>query len=382
MKILHIIPNLRKGGAERLVIDIVRALSANQGVQMKLILFENKIEYHVDDLLSRIEIVPSRVRLSVLGKNTFEIEKLQQAIETFNPEIIHTHLFEAEIISRSCYYPKAKWFSHGHDRMRPFNNLKLSSFVNKRKLTDYFERRYLFQRYKINSGSHFIAISDDIETFMKVVLPKEIGNIHLLPNAINTKRFENQGSVASKLHGSPFKLVSIGRMDENKNHQFLIDCIQDLKALNLDVNLTIIGEGDQRGYLEQKIKKINLYSDISLVGSIENVEEYLWQSDIYVHSAISEGFGLTLIEAMAAGLPVITLDGGGNRDVIEEGKNGFLIEEENVKCFVDKILELINNPDLYRNMSMYSTSYAQKFDIVPYVNNLLELYRNKSLCAE
>ena len=75
-------------------------------------------------------------------------------------------------------------------RMRSFNNLNLSSFGNKRKLTDYFERRYLFQRYKINGGNHFIAISEDIETFLKDVIPKEIHNIHLLQNAINTKRFE------------------------------------------------------------------------------------------------------------------------------------------------------------------------------------------------
>ncbi len=382
MKILHIIPNLKRGGAERMVIDSVRALTANQSNQLKIILFEPKIDYEVVDLMPIIEVVPAFVRLSIFKSNHCEVDELQKAIEEFEPNIIHSHLFEAEIISRSCYYPKAKWFSHGHDRMRSFNNLKWTSFGNKRKLTDYFERRYLFQRYKINGGNNFIAISDDIETFLKDVLPKEIRDIHLLPNAINTKRFENQGSMASKLHGSPFKLISIGRLDENKNHQFLIDCIQDLKASEFDVHLTIIGEGDQRVYLEQKIKKLNLASDVSLVGSIENVEEYLWQSDIYVHSAITEGFGLTLIEAMASGLPVVAINANGNRHLIMNGHNGFMVERNQRELFVKHLIDLVKDKAQYVAISCNAINFAKKFDINHYSEELLQLYKNADSCVE
>jgi glycosyltransferase involved in cell wall biosynthesis len=382
MKILHIIPNLKRGGAERMVIDSVKALSANPSNQLKIILFEPKIEYEVADLMPIIEVVQALVRLSVFKSNLCEVDDLQKAIEEFEPDIIHTHLFEAEIISRTCYYPKAKWFSHGHDRMRSFNNLKLSCFGNKRKLTDYFERRYLFQRYKINGGNHFIAISDDIEIFLKDVLPKEIRNIHLLQNAINTKRFENSSSIASKLQGSPFKLISIGRLDENKNHQFLIDCIQDIKALNLDVHLTIIGKGDQRSFLEQKIKKLNLDSNVSLVGSIENVEEYLWQSDVYVHSAITEGFGLTLIEAMAAGLPVVAINANGNRHLIMNGHNGFMVERNQRELFVQHLIDLVKDKAQYTAISCNAINFAQKFDINHYSEELLQLYKNVDSCVE
>ena len=125
VKILQIIPNLRKGGAERLVIDIVRALNRNKVNKVKLILFENNIEYEVDDILDLIEIIPSKVQLSIYKKNQLDISTLQKSIENFKPDVIHSHLFEAEIVSRSCYYPAAKWFTHLHDRMLPFENLKL-----------------------------------------------------------------------------------------------------------------------------------------------------------------------------------------------------------------------------------------------------------------
>jgi glycosyltransferase involved in cell wall biosynthesis len=376
MKILHIIPNLKRGGAERLVIDIVRALSMKPAVNVKLILFGNKIEYTINDLSSLINIVESSVQLSLIKSHNYNIDDLQRMIEKFDPDIIHTHLFEAEIISRACYYPKAKWFSHGHDRMRSFNNLKLSSFGNKRKLTDYFERRYLFQRYKLNGGNQFIAISDDIETFLKDVLPNEIRNIHLLQNAIDVTRFEKDNSKPLALKDLPLKLISIGRLDKNKNHQFLLECILALKALKLNVHLTILGEGDQRILLEQQIEKMNLYSEVSLLGSIENVEEYLWQSDIYVHSAITEGFGLTLMEAMAAGLPVITLDGGGNRDLIIEGKNGYLMEDINPVTFAKRIADLWANKEKMREMGEFAQRFAQKFSIDSYCDKLLEIYKN------
>ena len=141
MKILHIIPNLKKGGAERIVIDIVRILNQNASNQVKLILFEDKIEYDVEDIKKLIEIVPSKVELSITKKHQISIVELQKTIELFQPDSIHSHLFEAEIVSRSCTFPKAKWFTHSHDRMSSLNNLNLFSIKSKRDLTNYFEKK-------------------------------------------------------------------------------------------------------------------------------------------------------------------------------------------------------------------------------------------------
>jgi glycosyltransferase involved in cell wall biosynthesis len=375
MNILHIIPNLKKGGAERLVIDIVRALAADQSIQIKLILFENKIEYNVDDIIQFIDIVPSYVQLSVFRKNLFEITNLQNAIEKFNPEIIHTHLYETEIISRSCSFPKAKWFSHAHDRMKSFNKLKFESLTNKKDITNYFEKKYLLKRYSVNGGNQFIAISKDIESFLKSVLPKDNQTVHRLENAIDVNRFKNPTIVQKKLIGKLYKLISIGRLDTNKNHQFLLDRMKDLKELGLQFHLTIIGEGDQREILKNKINCLNLQSEVTLVGVKERVEEYLWQSDIYVHSAISEGFGLTLIEAMAAGLPVVSLDGGGNRDFIQNGFNGYLVNREEKSLFVEHILEIVKDNILYESLSNNAIRFSSKFDINQYIVKLLELYK-------
>jgi glycosyltransferase involved in cell wall biosynthesis len=376
MKILHIIPNLKKGGAERIVIDIVRILNQNTSYQVKFILFEDKIEYDVEDIKNLIEIVPSKVQLSITKKHHLSITELQKTIELFQPDSIHSHLFEAEIVSRSCTFPKAKWFTHSHDRMSSLNNLNLFSIKSKRALTNYFEKRYLLKCYRKNGGNNFIAISEDISNFLRTVLPKDLQSIQLLQNAIDVKRFEKLMDFNKVRDNVVFNMVSIGRLDKNKNHQLLIDVVLELKNRKIPVHLTIVGEGDERISLQEKIVQLNLSDQLSLVGLQEKVEMYLWNADLYIHSAITEGFGLTLIEAMACGLPVVCTDAKGNRDLIQEGENGFMVGERDPKLLADKIELLLKNDNLRQEMGGKARKFAQGFGIEKYVESLLLLYKN------
>lgn len=374
MKILHIIPNLKKGGAERIVIDIVRILNQNTSNQVKLILFEDKIEYDIKDIKKLIEIVPSKVQLSITKKHHLSITELQKTIELFQPDSIHSHLFEAEIVSRSCTFPNAKWFSHSHNRMISLSNLNPFSIKSKRDLTNYFEKRYLLKRYRKNGGNNFIAISEDISNFLRTVLPKDLQSIQLLQNAIDVKRFERPMDF-NKVRDNVFNMVSIGRLDKNKNHQFLIDVVLELKKREIPVHLTILGEGDERISLQEKIVQLNLSDQLSLVGLQEKVEMYLWNADLYLHSAIYEGFGLSIIEAMACGLPVVCTDGRGNRDLIQEGENGFMVGERDPTLLADKIELLLKNDILRQEMGEKARKFAQGFGMEKYVESLILLYQ-------
>ena len=150
MKILHIIPSLRKGGAERLVIDIARELNSKENIAVRLIILRNEIEYDIEDIKSIVLVIPSAVKLSLWRKNNYNIEELQAYIEDFKPDVIHSHLFEAEIVSRSSYYPSTKWFSHAHDNMVQLRNFSFNTITNKSQFTNYFEKIYLLKRYQIN----------------------------------------------------------------------------------------------------------------------------------------------------------------------------------------------------------------------------------------
>lgn len=371
MKVLHIIPNLSKGGAERLVIDIMKALSNKKEVEAKLIILRNDINYDISDIKDLVEVVLVKVKLSIFKKNKLNVADLQKSISEFKPDIIHTHLFEAEITSRSCYYPKAVWFSHCHDNMIQFKNFSFDTLKNKSTFTNFFEKKYLFSRYDANNGTQFIAISNNAKEYFE----NKISGypITLLLNAINFDKFFIEKE--NKKYSKSIKLINVGSFVDKKNQQFLITIAEKLKEKNIEFELHLLGDGKNIKAIEQKSRTLNLKEHIFFYGNVNNVEEHLWQSDIYVHSATYEPLGLVLLEAMAAGLPVISLDGGGNRDLIEEGKNGFMIYEQNPDLFVDAIVKLWQDKKKHQAISKYAQQYAKQHDIKNYVDKLLDIYK-------
>ena len=370
LRILHIIPRLRKGGAERLCLDICNQLQKRDGVQVRLITFSDENNYPLLTKDIDWQVVPASIQLSVFHKNVLNVDALQKAIEDFTPDVIHTHLFEAEIVSRSCYFPKAKWFLHCHDNMRQFRNFGIKTLFNKQLLTNFFEKRYLFSLYNASGGNTFIAISHDTERYFRKTARKY--NVQFLPNAIDYEKFhcDNDRQPNTKL-----RLVNVGSYQAKKNQRFLIEVAKKMHERHIDFELNLLGDGEKFGEITSLIKNNCLEANVMQRGNVENVAEYLWQYDIYVHSAYYEPFGLVLVEAMAAGLPVVTLDGRGNRDLIVQGKNGYMVYEQDAEQFADRILEIWNDKQKYCKMSAFAQEFAKQYDIKPYVDKLLVLYK-------
>ncbi len=369
MRILHILPYLRKGGAQRLALDICLELQ-KRGNVVRIISFvdENDFRFLTNNL--DVQIVPASVQLSIFHRNVLNIDALQKAIEDFAPDVIHTHLFEAEIVSRSCNYPRAKWFSHCHDNMRQFQNFGVKTLFNKQLLTNFFEKRYLFSRYQANGGNTFIAISHDTERYFCKTARQH--NVQFLPNAIDYEKFHCDNS---RHPNTKLRLVNVGSLNINKNQAFLINVAKMLADKGVVFDLKLVGGGQDYEMLKQDIETLGLQENVSLCGNVDNVEDYLHESDVYVHSSLSEALGLTIIEAIAAGLPVVTLDGRGNRDLIVQGKNGYMVYKQNAEQFADRILEIWNDKQKYQEMSAFAQEFARQYDIKPYVDRLLELYK-------
>lgn len=370
MKILHIIPNLNKGGAERLVTDIVRELKTRPEIQVRLVIFRDEIEYDVEDLRDVLHIIPSSVQLSLWKKNKLHVVQLQAFIDDFQPDIIHSHLFEAEIVSRSCFYPKAKWFSHGHGFFREFEQISFSRIRSKSSLNIMFEQLYILNRYKRNNGNTFIAVSSSIKEFLSKVFR---GKCVVLFNAIQLNKFASVK--ADKLNNGKLNLLSVSRLDENKNHTLQIDTLAELKKRNIDVHLHIIGEGSLKNTILKRVKDLGLAKSVIFLGWIKETEKYYPKYDIFIHTAKKEALGLTILEAMSAGLPIVTLDGKGNRDLIHSGKNGFMINENKAAYFADAIENLWQNKQLYREVSDCAKKFAMEFDIEKYCTKLIGLYK-------
>ena len=148
VRIIQIIPNLKKGGAERLVLDICNELVKREGIILKIIVFSEQNDYKFLTQNLDLEYVSASISLSLIKKSYFNIDNLQLCIDKFKPDIINSHLYEAEIVSRSCNYLNTMWFSHSHDNMKQFRNLTLSTFFYKHFFTNYIENEFEHLEYK------------------------------------------------------------------------------------------------------------------------------------------------------------------------------------------------------------------------------------------
>ena len=366
------------GGAESLVFMIYNELKKRIGSEnimlvsfqnSKIFKFEN-IDKYEKELKNdpMFKICDAKIQLRILKKNIIHLTEFEEIIKTFKPDVIHSHLFLSELYSRSINYPTAKWISHFHDKMNQFENFKLGSLFNKKKLTNFYEKLYLFNRYKINGGNHFIAISKDTYSFAKASCKDY--SVSFLPNCIDLKRFKRKKII---LHDK-LRIINIGSFNENKNQTFFISIAIELIKLNIDFNICLIGYGELKEEIRGKIRDLGLESYFHFPGAVNNVEIYLEEANLYVHVAHQEAFGLVLIEAMAMDLPIITLNGKGNKDLIEQVENGFIIEKLDVNIFVNHIKEIWFDKNLYYKLSKNAKIFSQKYDVNFYIENLLKVY--------
>ena len=375
MKVLQVIPDLRKGGAERITLDICNELM-RKGAEVLLLNF--RPENHYSFLTEKIkrQVVPARFVPSVTKKPLAELEGYKAAVLQFQPDVIHSHLFEAEIVTRQVIVPGVKYITHLHSNMEQLNKFSARTLTSKSSIINYVERKLLLKQYR-KCANNFIAISNDTKEYYDRMLPGDLKRLRVMYNAIDYNRFFTPHK--KTLDNKAAKLITVGSLVPRKNQEFLVKVAQRLHEEGYPIHLDILGEGPCRKKIEAQIRACGLQQYITLQGNVERVEEYLHRADIYVHSATYEPFGLSPVEAMAAGLPCVMLDAMGNRDIADEGRNCFLIPQGNENAFGAALKKIINFPARYSEMSEYARSYASKFDIAPYTERLLKFYAS---CAK
>lgn len=372
MRILHLIPTLKKGGAERLCLDTVTALSNINNVNVKLAILRNENEYQSEYPTIQPIHVNSSVSPSLKGKWTVNTGEWEALLDEFKPDIVHSHLFEAEMLSRYQIRPGIKYFSHCHDNMPVFEKPGAHSLFNKQKLTRAYERRFMLRQYK-KAKNHFLAISPDTKKYFTEQLPASLAkNVILFPNAVDVSRF--LGKRANPTSRETLRLINVGSFVPKKNQAFLVDVMQELHQRGIKALLTLAGEGKLKNEVQRKAQELGLSDYIGFPGKVSSIEQHMAESHVYVHSAIYEPFGLVLIEAMASGLPVVSLNGHGNKELVENGKNGFLIEKQDPVAFVNAIKTITENEESYLRFSKNAISFATQYDIKAYVQKLMALY--------
>lgn len=181
-------------------------------------------------------------------------------------------------------------------------------------------------------------------------------NVTTIPNFINLDRI-SCSSLQNKV------IVAAGRLEEVKDYFSLIEAFKIVVKKFPDWILKICGDGSLYQQLIDQVHTEGLSKNVILEGAVENIFEEYGRSSIFVHTAHYEGFGNSILEALAHGLPVVAFESvGGVKALIEDGNNGFLVQNRNVSDLADRMMMLIEDFDLRKRMGRSSISVAKRYE--------------------
>jgi glycosyltransferase involved in cell wall biosynthesis len=372
LRVLYLITDLGMGGAERFLLDLTRALRSRDDVEFVIgSLYESDLYGALTDDLP-IEQLHFQT-FSLRGSNS--CPAYERLLERFRPDVVHTHLFLAEFLSSYYVSPDIAYVCHGHDNMVQLQRPSWRTFVNRSRLTNFIERRHLIRDKYDKVGTAFIANSRHTLDYYRRVLPRHMrSDIVLIPYGFDYDRFFNPDPQPPR-DGELVRLINVGSFQPKKNQAFIVDVAQALMSEGLDFEIHLLGDGVTRACVEASVRAAGLDDRVLFHGNVQRVEKWMHDSHIHLHTAWYEPFGLVFLEAMAAGLPCVTLDGKGNRDLIEDGRNGFILEREDAAAFADRIVELARDRERYRAISAHAQAFAKAYEIDAATDQLVDFYR-------
>lgn len=204
--------------------------------------------------------------------------------------------------------------------------------------------------------------------------------VDVIPNGVNLVPFK---AVTSPIHRLQFGFsesdvvsVYLGRLAPEKNLPFLIRAFYGVAATHDNLRLLVVGDGPEREHLEDRVKHMNLSSKVHFTGMIDYQESpaYLAASDIMLTTSKSETFGLSTVEGMASGLPVLGIDAPGTADIIEDGVTG-MISPDDVAAFSVKLALLATDHELRQRLGSQARKASEKYDIQTTTGLLLQHYQ-------
>ncbi|MFH1395570.1 MAG: glycosyltransferase family 4 protein [Candidatus Omnitrophota bacterium] len=246
----------------------------------------------------------------------------------------------------------------------------------------FFKSRRFSRRILPCWGDKIIAISASVKEHLSKDFLVSENRIELIRNGIDVSRFEKINS--DKKHDfirtcnwpeNTLIIGSVGRLSSVKGFNYLIEAFRIANLKDKRLKLLIVGEGRQEPVLKEQIKAAGLAGEAVFVSGRDSLDYYLSVIDIFCLMSISEGLGLSLMEAMAAGKSCIASRVGGLAELIDDGKDGILVESKNAEQLSAAISCLANDNDLRELLSKNARQKAaENFSIEDNVSRTIEVY--------
>jgi len=235
--------------------------------------------------------------------------------------------------------------------------------------------------FSINESDAITAVSQNLrdETYRNFKIEREI---EVINNFVDVKRFRKKPIDAFRRVIAPHGEKVLLHASNFRRIKRVTDVVRIFAKVHKQVpsKLLFVGDGPERTAAESLCRELNIYDDTRFVGRQEQIEEVLAISDLFILTSEYESFGLAALEAMAAGVPVISTNTGGLPEVNVDGKTGYLANLGDIETMSARAIELLSNEEKLQCFRNNAIAHAQTFDIDNIVPQYERLYNRFCKC--
>ncbi len=315
--VVHIIPKLGFGGAERFVVELAKHMPSKNIRQSIITLWDDR---------PLMKELPDSVSCTVFPFDRIgyihRIPKLTKMLREMQADIVHTHLFSADLWGRLA----AK--SLGIPVVTTEHNINVGE-------------SWLWGRIKRAMKKYsrvYTAPSSAVREYMKTAYGIAVENTRVIMHGIELEHFIK---IKPAAFAPPYKLLMMGRMVEQKGHSIALDALQKIR--DISCTLTMVGDGEKKESLMHYAKELGVSDRVIWKSATENVSREYATADIVLVPSRWEGLGIVVFEALASERLVIGSRVGGIPEIIIDGENGRLIPVENSDALADAIRASVKN---------------------------------------
>ena len=357
-RIGHFIESLNPGGAEQVLLDL--CIQNKQHGDIPLILHFNQpffIQRAAELGIMQIPI-PEDIYRTFKSTKTLPIfaYKFRQFLKQHNIDLLHSHLFGPITGAALACFKLIPHIGTLHDIYM---------------IEDKVSRIHLIQ-IAVILNTQLVTVSEHMENFYRNRAKLNHQQLRTIYNGIDPAPQTNDGINQPDPHEKLRKelnigqkhitLIATGRLVELKCLAVLIQAIHLLSPKMLTcLKVIIVGEGPEEGALKNLIETLHLGDTITLTGYRKDIPQLLSISDIFVQCSRTEGLSCSILEAIAAPLPCVVTDVGGNSELVEDAVNGYLVPVNDARMLAARIAQLIDNKDLRKRFSLEALRRCQKY---------------------
>ena len=384
-KVVHMITRLDMGGSAQNTFLTCRELSRKyEMVLAHGLSFESRMTEQEKESVDQgiKESVEKGVRVITIPSLVRRISPLQDLKALFSlwrllirerPYIVHTHTSKAGILGRlaaKCAgVPIIIHTSHGHVFYGHFSPIVSKAFL-------------LTERLMARITDRMVALTQtekNDHVVLSVFSPEKIATIH---SGVDMDRYMNvQVNIAEKkreldLNSKGLVVGTVGWLLPIKGPMYLLKAMPYVWESHPETSLIFVGKGDLEKGLKEEVHRMGVWDKVKFLGWRDDIPEIMQTMDIFVLPSLNEGMGRVLVEAMAAGKPVVASRVGGILDLVKEGQNGCLFEPGDEQGLSLAIKKLLEDKKMRDEMGKRGREMAQDFSVEKMVEKIDILYES------